>query len=330
MAAAGTETLPSGSLRQPVPRRKPPLSKRFLKHGGPYLLVLPSVLVIFAVLAYPVYRLFELSFQHFQLPQLIHEGSSKIGKPATYVGFDNYTHVFSDHQFWAVLQRTVLFTVVNVGATIIFGTAIAVLLLRMSKPIRLALLVALILVWATPSIVGITIWNWIFDQQFGVINYVLTKLHFGHFMGHSWYASPWQGFLVVSCVVVWGAIPFVAITMQAALTQVPDELIEAARVDGASGSQIFRRVMFPILRPILVIMISLSIIWDFQVFQQVFILRDNRPEPWYYLMSIYSFVESFKVHNFGLGSALSVITLFIMLIVAIFYIRQIVKIGEAQ
>jgi N,N'-diacetylchitobiose transport system permease protein len=131
-------------------------------------------------------------------------------------------------------------------------------------------------------------------------------------------------------VVVWGAIPFIAITMQAALTQVPDELIEAARVDGATGLQTFRRITFPILRPIIVILTSLSIIWDFQVFTQVYILRDNRPEPWYYLMSIYSFIESFKVHNFGLGAALSVITMLIMFIVSIFYIRQIVKIGEAK
>jgi N,N'-diacetylchitobiose transport system permease protein len=222
-----------------------------------------------------------------------------------------------------------LFTVANVGATMVLGTAIGVLLTRVSKVIRVALSVVLVLVWATPGVVGITIWNWLFDQQFGVVNYMLSKVGLGH-IGHDWYTSSLQGFLVVTCVVVWGAIPFVAVTMQAALTQVPDELLEAARVDGATGLQIFRRITFPILRPIVVIITSLSIIWDFQVFTQVYVLRDNRPEPWYYLMSIFSFVESFKVHNFGLGAALSVITMLIMLVVSIFYIRQIVKIGEAQ
>jgi len=101
-------------------------------------------------------------------------------------------------------------------------------------------------------------------------------------------------------------------------------------VDGATGLQVFRRITFPILRPILVILTSLSVIWDFQVFTQIYILRDNRPEPWYYLMSIFSFIESFKVHNFGLGAALSVITMLIMVSVSVFYIRQIVRIGDAK
>jgi N,N'-diacetylchitobiose transport system permease protein len=188
----------------------------------------------------------------------------------------------------------------------------------------------LIFVWAMPQLVALTIWNWLFDQQFGVVNYVLTKLHIGHFLHHNWYAEPWQGFMVVTFVVVWGAIPFIAITMHAALTQVPDELVEAARVDGASPLQVFRNVMLPILRPILVILTSLSIIWDFQVFTQVYILRDNRPEPWYYLISIFSFVTSFKAHDYGYGSALAVITLFIMSFVSIFYIRQLIKISEDQ
>ena len=328
MAAVGTELQPS--RRQLTPRRRQPLRQRVAKVGGPYLLVLPSVVIIFAVLAYPVFKLFELSLQTYQLPQLIHESHAKLGKAPVWVGFSNFTKVFEDHEFWTVLWRTIMFTAVNVGATMVIGTAIGVLLTKMSKPLRVVLSVVLILVWATPQVVGITIWNWLFDQQFGVINYTLTKLHFGHFVGHDWYTSSWQGFLVVTCVVVWGAIPFIAITMQAALTQVPDELLEAAAVDGATGLQAFRRITFPVLRPIVVILTSLSVIWDFQVFTQIYILRDNRPEPWYYLMSIFSFIESFKVHNFGLGAALSVITMLIMVSVSVFYIRQIVRIGNAQ
>jgi N,N'-diacetylchitobiose transport system permease protein len=330
MAAAGTETLSSTSRRRPAARRGQPLRSRFAKRGGPYLLVLPSLVVIAAVLAYPVYELFLLAFQHFGLPQILHESSHKLGKPATWAGWSNFTKAFRDPEFRATLQRTVIFTAVNVGATLLLGTAIAVLMGRVAKPIRLGLTAVLIFAWAMPQLVTLTIWNWMFDQEFGVVNYILTKLHFGHFLHHNWYTQPWQGFMVATFIVVWGAIPFIAITMYAALTQVPEELLEAARVDGASPLQIFRRVMLPILRPILVILTSLSIIWDFQVFTQVFILRDNRPEPWYFLMSIFSFQQSFKVHNFGYGSALSVITLVIMLTVSVAYIRQMIKIGEAS
>ncbi len=330
MAAAGTETLSSGSQRQPASRRRLPLRRRLAKTGGPYLLVLPSLIFIGAVLAYPIYKLFVFSFQTYQLPQLIHESHSQLGKAPVWIGLANYRTVFGSAEFWSVLWRTIMFTVVNVGATIVLGSLIGVLLTRVSKFVRVLFSVVLVLVWATPSVVGITIWNWLFDTQSGVVNYTLTKLHLGHFTNHDWYTSSWQGFLVVTCVVVWSGIPFVAIMMQAALTQVPEEIIEAARVDGASAAQTFRRIILPILRPILIILTSLSVIWDFQVFTQVYILRSNRPEPWYYLMSIYSFVESFKVHNFGLGSALSVVTMLILIGVSVFYIRQIVKIGDAQ
>ncbi len=329
MAAAGTQALPSTSRRRPSPRRRP-LRTRLGRRGGPYLLILPSLLAIAAVLAYPVYELFKLSFQKFGLAQIIHESNDKLGKPAPWVGLANFREAFKDPQFWATLQRTVIFTAVNVGATLVLGTAIAVLMGRLAKPIRLALTAVLIFAWAMPQLVSLTIWNWMFDQEFGVVNYILTKLHFGHFLHHNWYTSPWQGFMVATFIVVWGAIPFIAITMHAALTQVPEELLEAARVDGASPLQVFRRVMLPILRPILIILTSLSVIWDFQVFTQVFVLRDNRPEPWYYLMSIFSFQQSFKVHDFGYGSALSVVTLLILLIVSVSYIRQMIKIGEAQ
>jgi N,N'-diacetylchitobiose transport system permease protein len=330
MAAAGTEALPSASRRRPAPRRRPPFRARLAKRGGPYLLVLPSLVVIAAVLAWPAYELFVLSFQKFGLPQILHMSNSRAGKAAPWVGFDNFTQAFHDPVFWATLQRTVVFTVVNVGATLVLGTAIAVLMGRVIKPIRLALTAVLVFVWAMPQLVGLTIWNWMFDQEFGVVNYVLTTLHVGHFLHHNWYTEPWQGFMVVTIVVVWGAIPFIAITMHAALTQVPEELVEAARVDGASLWQVFRQVMLPMLRPILVILTSLSIIWDFQVFTQVFVLRDNRPEPWYYLMSIFSFQQSFKVHDYGYGSALAVITLIIMMGVSVIYIRQLIKISEDQ
>jgi len=329
MAAAGTETLPSTSQRRPG-RRRQPLVTRLAKHGGPYLLILPSLVVIGVIMAWPLYKLFVLAFQKFGLPQILNMSHPKAGKAPEWVGFHNFSEAFHDPQFWDTLQRTVIFTAVNVGATLVIGTAIAVLMMRVAKPIRLIMTAVLIFVWAMPQLVALTIWNWLFDQEFGVVNYVLTKLHFGHFLHHSWYAEPWQGFMVVTFVVVWGAIPFIAITMHAALTQVPEELVEAARVDGASPLQVFRNVMLPILRPILVILTSLSIIWDFQVFTQVYILRDNRPEPWYYLVSIFSFVTSFKAHDYGYGSALSIITLLIMAFVSIFYIRQLIKISEDQ
>ncbi|WP_148204511.1 carbohydrate ABC transporter permease [Acidothermus cellulolyticus] len=329
MVAAGTEVT-APSRRQPSHRVRGPRRTPFRRRLVPYLLVLPSLVVIGFVLGYPVYKLFEISFQRFGLPQILNMSNHKLGQPPVWVGFANFRAALTDHQFWTVLWRTLLFTAANVGATMIIGTWLAVLMRRIVRPLRLALTGVLIFVWAMPQLVSVTIWNWLFDQQFGVVNYTLTKIGLGNFLHHNWFENPVEGFGVVTCVVVWGAIPFIAITMHAALSQVPDELVEAARVDGAGAWQIFRRVTFPILRPVVVILTSLSIIWDFQVFTQVFAMRNNRPEPWYYLMSIYAFMESFRAHNYGYGAALSLIILAVMMGVSVVYVRQMVRIGDLR
>jgi N,N'-diacetylchitobiose transport system permease protein len=135
---------------------------------------------------------------------------------------------------------------------------------------------------------------------------------------------------VITSLIVWGAVPFVAITIFAGLTQVPGELLEAAEIDGSGAFKRFRDVTFPILKPIFVILTSLSIIWDFQVFTQPFLLRMQRPDPDYWLMSIYAYEKSFGISQYGLGSAIALVMLVIMVFVTFFYIRQMIRIGEVR
>jgi N,N'-diacetylchitobiose transport system permease protein len=176
----------------------------------------------------------------------------------------------------------------------------------------------------------VNIFYWMVDYEFGVLNWVLTELHVGDFEQHDWFANPWSGFAVIGAVIVWAAIPFVAITVYAGLTQVPRELLEAAAMDGAGSVRSFRDITMPILKPVFVILISLSIIWDFRVFDQIWIMRDQRPGADYYTMSIYAFFEAFKVSQYGLGAAIAVVMVLIMCVVTVFYIRQMVRIGEVR
>src|SRR5947207_2698631 len=136
---------------------------------------------------------------------------------------------------------------------------------RGAAPYALLLPAGLIFVWATPVVVAVSIWSWMVDFEFGVANWTLTKLGVGNFDHHDWFANPWSGWGVIISLIVWGAIPFVAITLYAGLTQVSSELLEAAAIDGASRWRAFRDITLPLLKPIYVIVISLSIIWDFQV-----------------------------------------------------------------
>jgi|SoiMethySBSTD1v2_1073268.scaffolds.fasta_scaffold78415_3 N,N'-diacetylchitobiose transport system permease protein len=289
----------------------------------PYLLLLPTIAVLVGVLAWPLYWLGRISFEHFGLEELIaHKG--------TWTGLDNYREILGNREFWHIVLRTVVFTVVNVGLTMLFSTLIALLLVRMGRFMRVALLVGLVWVWATPVVVAITIWQWMVDFQFGVFNWAITKLHIANLVHYNWFDNSLTGFAVITAVVVWGAIPFAAITIYAGLSQVPQELVEAAEVDGARPWQVFRRVTFPLVKPIFVIITSLSIIWDFQVFNQVWIMLENRPSPDYYLLSVFAFVSSFRVSQYGLGAAISVVMVLLMLSVSFVYVRQMIQISEVD
>jgi N,N'-diacetylchitobiose transport system permease protein len=294
---------------------------RPLRAVAPYALLAPSLLVILAVLAYPLYQLAALSFQKYGLFELIaHKGE--------WIGLDNYSRIFHDRQFWTVLLRTVGFTGFTVGSTMVLGTLIALLLAQLGAFMRLLITTGLVLVWAMPPVVAVNIWTWMVDYEFGVANWLLAHLGLSYFDHHDWFVNPWEGFAVIAAIVIWGAIPFVAITVYAGLTQVPRELVEAASIDGSNAFRIFRDITLPILKPIFVILTSLSVIWNFQVFSQIWIIRNARPESEYCLMCVYSFVTSFSVSNYGLGSAIAVVMVFVMLTVTFFYIRQMVRIGE--
>jgi N,N'-diacetylchitobiose transport system permease protein len=288
---------------------------------APYGLLLPTVIVIGGVLGYPLYLLVKLSFEHYGLFQLIqHKGQ--------WVGLANYRQILHDHEFWVVLLRTLLFTAVNVGLTMVLGTAIALLLVQVGRVTRFLLTLSLVLAWAMPVPVAANVWYWMVDYEFGFANWFLTAIHVGNFQHHDWFASPWQGWGVITTLIVWGAIPFVAITLYAGLSQVPRELVQAASIDGAAPWRVFKDITVPLLKPIFVILTSLSVIWDFQVFTQVWILRDERPTSDYFLTGIYAFEQSFDVSEYGYGSAIALTMVVIMLGVTFFYIREMLRIGE--
>jgi N,N'-diacetylchitobiose transport system permease protein len=303
-------------------RRRRRITRQLVGHAtAPYALLAPALVVLGVVLGYPLYMLVKMSFQKYGLFELIrHKGH--------WIGTANYTQILHDSEFWHVLLRTVLFTAVTVAFTMVLGTAIAMLLVQVGRFMRTALTTGLVLVWSVPVIVAVDIWRWMIDYEFGVANWTLTKLHLGDFSRYDWFASPWTGFGVLTALVVWGAIPFIAITVYAALAQVPQELLEAAAIDGARPWSVFREVTMPLLKPIFVILTSLSIIWDFQVFQQLWIFLDGRPSPDYYTMAIYAFQESFVIGEYGLGASIAVVMVLFMFAATLVYLRQMLRTGE--
>jgi N,N'-diacetylchitobiose transport system permease protein len=319
--AAPARSSVAGPALQPARRRR--LGVRIGRRTVPYLLLLPTGAVLGAVLAYPLYLMTTLSFQRYGLFELIQ------GK-GTWIGLDNFSTILRDDQFWDVLRRTLVFTVVNVSLTMLLGTLIALLLVRLGSFMRFLLTTALVFAWATPVVVAVTVWKWMVDYDFGVLNWTLTELGVGDYFQHDWFANPLTGFAIITAVVVWGAIPFVAITLYAGLSQVPQELVEAASIDGAGAFRVFRDITLPLLKPIFVILTTLSIIWDFQVFNQVYLMRDLQPSEDYFLISIYAYMKAFGLSEYGLGSAIALTMVVTLFCVTFVLIRQMARMGEVQ
>lgn len=284
-----------------------------------FWLVLPASLILLFVLGYPIFRMVQLSLQEARLRNIT-RGTEE------WNNFENYTDILGDPYFWEVVVRTVIFTVVCVVATMVLGTLVALLLNRLGNKMRLVVLVALLLAWATPAVTATQVWQFLFDTQFGVVNWALTSIGLDQFEGYSWLAEPLSLLTLAAIIVVWAAIPFVALTLFAGLTQIPAEMYEAASLDGASAWTQFRRLTVPQLAPIFLILTALSTIWDFRVFTQIFILQKSggiaRDTD---LLGLYAYRVSFSANDFGKGAAIGVIMVVMLLFASIFYIRRMMK-----
>jgi N,N'-diacetylchitobiose transport system permease protein len=299
----------------------PPVGPRRRRRGGiaPYALLLPAGVALAAIIGWPLIQLFVMSFQEFGRAQVF-------GAPAPFVGLDNYLTVLGDSQFWAVIARSVMFCLVTVVLTMVGGTLIALLMMRLPAFFRVLMSVGLLLAWAMPALTATIVWGWMFDTSYGVVNYVLTNGLGLDYDNHSWLIEPISFFFVATLIVVWGAIPFVAFTVYAGLTQVPEEVLEASQLDGATATQRFRFIVVPYLRSIFLVVTILQIIWDLRVFTQIFALQGiGGVREQTSTLGVYIYQVSLGTGEYGLGGAIAVITVVFMMAISAFYVRQVVR-----
>lgn len=299
-----------------------PVAARRPRRRGwlPYLLVAPSVLALVVLLGWPLVRDVLISFQRLGLAELV-------SRRTVWVGFENYRTVLTDGFFWTVVLRTALFTVVNVALTMALGLAVALLLQAVHRRVRTVLSVALVLAWAVPPITATVVFQWLFDTQFGVVNWALTALG-ANYADHSWFATGLSTFGVITLLVVWQAIPLVALTLYAGATSVDDELYEAASIDGAGGWRRFTAVTWPAIRPLVLLLTFLSVIWDAKVFTQVYGIRQGGPNRETVTLSLYAYQQGIGSRQFGVAAAISVIMVLLLITALAGYLRMMVRSTE--
>ncbi|MEV4629470.1 sugar ABC transporter permease [Micromonospora sp. NPDC049523] len=283
----------------------------------PLWLLLPALAVLVPMFAYPLYQLGLLSLFEYGQPQV------SGGEPARFVGVGNFRALFDDPTFWTVLGQTVVFATGCVVVTLAVGAALAVLLTRIGRVARAALSFAALTAWAAPAMTGSVVWSFLFDSNLGLVNEVLGL------DGYNWFYDRSVAFALVGAVVVWHSFPFVMITLYAGIQAVPASVLEAAALDGASAFTTFRRVTAPILRPLIIIVVIQSIIWDFKVFTQIYVMTGGGGIAGQNLvLNVYAYQKAFASSQYGLGSAIGIVMTVILLVVTLFYLRALRRTGE--
>ncbi|MCD9141485.1 carbohydrate ABC transporter permease [Streptomyces albireticuli] len=289
----------------------------------PWLYLAPALVLIGGLLVYPLYQLGLISFLEYTQAQV------SGGEPTSFQGLGNYTELFRDPQFRQVLLATVVFAAACVLATLAVGCALAVLLTRVRALPRLALMLAALGAWATPAVTGSTVWLFLFDPDLGPVDAALSALGLSGFEGHSWTYDRYSAFGLVLLEVVWCSFPFVMVTVYAGIRAIPTEVLEAAALDGASQWRIWRGVMAPMLRPILVVVTVQSVIWDFKVFTQIYVMTNGGGIAGQNLtLNVYAYQKAFASSQYSLGSAIGVVMLLILLAVTLGYLRLLRRQGE--
>ena len=293
--------------------RRRPLRTRL----WPYLLLVPAVVPLAVGLGYPLVRQFVLSFQEYGLAQ-------QFGRPAEWVGLDNYVTLLTDPYVWGVIARSIAFCLVNAALTMAIGIALAVLMTKIGRASRITLQVGMLLAWGTPVLATMTVWQWLFDSQYGVVNWLLSgPLGAEGMRGHSWLIEPLSFYGVATVIVVWMSVPFVVFTVYAGLLQVPEECMEAAQLDGATSWQRLWRLALPMIRPVLFVVALLQVIWDLRVFTQIHVLqRAGAPTRETHLLGTYIYSLA---KEFSMAGAMATIMLVLTLALTATYIRRMLR-----
>ena len=273
-------------------------------------LLLPAAVVVFGVVLYPVVRTFITS---------LYDVNSPMPGSYPFVGLSNYVKVFQDPGFYSVLGHTLYFTLVSTFAELALGIAIALLL---DAPLRGRWFwrSLVVLPWALPTIVNGALWRWIYNGQYGALNGLLSSLGISD-TPHQWLGSPFLALNMVIIADVWKNTSIVAFFILAGLQTIPDDVREAARVDGASAWRSFWAITLPLLVPSIAVVLILRTIEAFKVFDIIYVMTGGGPANGTQTIAFYTYLQAFSNQLYGYGSALAYLIVLAVFAMAMVYLR---------
>jgi multiple sugar transport system permease protein/N,N'-diacetylchitobiose transport system permease protein len=282
------------------------------------LLLLPSLVVVFGIIVYPLLRTLYIS--------LFAVNSAFPGR-YPFVGLGNYLQALESLEFWAAILRTAYFTLTTTFLEVVLGILLG-LLLNVEFRGRWLLRSIVILPWALPTVVNGAMWRWILNPEYGALNALLTQLHVIPDY-RSWLGTPWMALNMVVVADVWKMTPLAAFFVLAALQTIPRDLYEAAWVDGAGRVRTFFSITLPLLTPTILIILVLRTMEAFKVFDIIYVMTRGGPANGTQTIAYYTYVEAFSNQLFGYGAALAYIIALFILLFAVIYMRLLRR-GEVE
>lgn len=278
----------------------------------PYLLLAPMILIMGVLVFYPIAATFSYSLKKWKLTA---PGDIR------FIGFDNYKNILKSESFWYSLQNTLFLLVLIVVATSILGVLVSLFLNIQVKGAGILLAIA-VLPWALPPYVNGILWKFVFHSGHGFMNKVLIGLGMVD-KPVEWLTSRWMLLVVVAIVVVWRSVPFMALVCLAGRQSIPHGLYEAAKIDGAGTFQIFRRITFPLMLPFIGIGITSTSVTAVNVFDEIIALSGYSDMGKNILVE--SYLTTFTFLDFGKGSAVTYLVMFVAAILGVFYLKSLNK-----
>lgn len=267
------------------------------------LMVAPFVVTYLTVFAYPVYMMFALSFTD---APLIGEGQ--------WVGFANYVKLLNQKLFYTSIWNTGYFVLLTVVPNTLIGLGLALMVVRLKGWLQSLVLVLFFLPYILPVSVVTQIWQWLLDQQFGIAQYALeffTGRRISVFRDPAW-AMP-----MVALVTIWWTNGFNLLLFIAALRNIPGDYYEAASLDGATRFQRFCRITWPLIWPVTALVLTLQLILQLKIFDQVYLMTEGGPYNSTYVLLQLVYREAFRLNHGGVGSAVAVCLFLIIVVVSV-------------
>jgi multiple sugar transport system permease protein len=242
--------------------------------------------------------------------------ASTFGQSPTFVGFDNYTRTLTDPAFLHALGNTVLIVVFAVHVELVLGLAMA-LLFAGGLPFRRILLVAVLAPYAVSEVIAVAMWRFLFDPDVGPVTVTLSSLGLPVL---DWSFEPSHALIMIGLLTIWLHLPFTFIILYAARLAIPKDLYEAARIDGATAYDAFRRVTMPLLGPAIVIALLFRYIFAFRIFSEVWLMTQGGPARSTEVVAVYLYQEAFRFNAFGTAAATAWIMVVASLVLAAGYV----------